>query len=273
VNDVERTVPLPGPIEELRLSAFTDTQARAMLAQALSGVELGGLDREIVDFLPTVDTRASVVVASLIRRAWAACVQDGKSERLDEVVAVAKARQDLRALALTVLAAAERADTALDDEDADRQYLVESLVTGVRMAVVAALGGAETGRLRAVGASYAAQYARAVGRPRGLVDDDAQIEALVTRHCLSCAVDYGCPGGHDLHEAAGHRTLARGDGHQEVAGPVVDGPCELCGHIPAFACEVEPTTPNSPSEMTLCDECLADVRDAETDDDAGDGVR
>jgi hypothetical protein len=154
VNDVERTAPLPGPIEELPLSAFTTAQAEAMLAQALSGVELGGFDREALDFLAARDTRVTVAVASLMRRAWAAGVEDGKSERLDEAVAVAKARQDLRTLALTVLAAAERADAALDAEDADRQDLTESLVTGVRMAVVAALGadrGAETGRLRAVG--------------------------------------------------------------------------------------------------------------------------
>ena len=68
---------------------------------------------------------------------------------------------------------------------------------------------------------------------------------------------------------------ARADLTGPAAGHPVDqdGPCVMCGTIPAFACEVEAPTPWGATEMTLCEECLDDVRDAETEDDLEDGVR
>lgn len=59
-----------------------------MLRHALTGLELGAYDRDAMDFLASTDTRVTVVVASLIRRAWAAGVDVGRAEALDESAAV-----------------------------------------------------------------------------------------------------------------------------------------------------------------------------------------
>jgi hypothetical protein len=76
--------PLPGPIEELPLSAVTDVEARAQLAAATDGLPLGGCDAEFLEWLAATDTRATVVVASLLRRAWTAGLAAGRMEIREE---------------------------------------------------------------------------------------------------------------------------------------------------------------------------------------------
>jgi hypothetical protein len=176
---VTGAVPLPGPIEELPLSAVTDVQARAMLGQALAGVELGGFDREALEYLADRDTRVTTVVASLLRRAWAAGVEDGKSERLDEVVAVATARHDLRVLRDRVLSLVDQADAALADEHADRQPVAELLIANVR-AAVAGDDPATADRLRKVVERFTASYARLLAKdPDGIGRRDLVVAVLM----------------------------------------------------------------------------------------------
>jgi hypothetical protein len=172
MSDVERVVPLAGPIEELRLSAFTDVQARGMLAQALMGVALGGLDREMLDYLARTDTRATVVVASLVRRAWAVGVGVGRAERLDEVAAVAAAHRATRDLADTVLALVAQANTDLDDAAADVRYLAECLVDDVTRAVGGYAAGSD--RLAKAAAVSVARYLAVLAKS---ADDESAYEA------------------------------------------------------------------------------------------------
>jgi hypothetical protein len=210
VSDLERAVPLAGPIEELRLSAFTDVQARAMLAQALTGVELGGLDREILAFLPTVDTRATVVVASLIRRAWSAGVQVGRAERLDEVAAVAAAHRATGDLADTVLALVERALVDLDDEHADRQYVVEHLIEAVTRAVEGYSAGSD--RMARAAAVSVARYRAVLAKGSGGDTYEArQLAFTVSVECAATMLDS------DAELAAAVRAVVAVDQEQYAA--------------------------------------------------------
>jgi len=65
--------PADRPLDRAPGGAFlAEAQRRELLAQALSGVELGAYDRRILDWLAGWDTDTVVTVASLLRRARAA---------------------------------------------------------------------------------------------------------------------------------------------------------------------------------------------------------
>lgn len=90
-----RSVPLPGPIEADPTDELRDLAdprgapervvpvgdvARWMLHQALGGIRLGAFDRQIVAWLAGRDAPTIATVASLLRRAWHAGMDDGRAE-------------------------------------------------------------------------------------------------------------------------------------------------------------------------------------------------
>ena len=95
--------PLPGPIavdpssELLDLASpgssgsvpdtsvpDTSAAARAMLAAALDGIQLGAYDEQVIAWLQVRDASTVAVVASLLRRAWTAGLAAGRMEIREE---------------------------------------------------------------------------------------------------------------------------------------------------------------------------------------------
>lgn len=93
-----RTPPLPGPLHERpRVDSAT---SKAMLTDALTGIELGAYDdRILAGEASGWDAPTRATVASLLRRAWAAGVAVGRAELAEESAAVARLRAELASLA------------------------------------------------------------------------------------------------------------------------------------------------------------------------------
>jgi hypothetical protein len=168
-GDRQYGMPLPGPIEELRLSAVTTVEATEMLRVALRHVgPTGAVDREAIAYLLDRDTRISTVVASLLRRAWAHGVTCGRDEALDEVPAIAAARRQLQDQADSVLALTERAAAALD-EGADHRHILGGLIDDTHRTVEDYSAGGD--RLTAAAARSVARYRAVIARSVNAEED------------------------------------------------------------------------------------------------------
>jgi ABC-type transporter Mla subunit MlaD len=141
-----------------------------------------------LDYIADRDTRVTAAVASLLRRAWAVGVEDGKAERLDEVAAVADARRALSRLVDACGEAVNTAADALDDEHVDRQWIAEQLIAAVRSAVGS--DNDTVARLRKVGERYTASYARIIGQdPTEPGRRDLVVAVLLDSAVMCCDTD------------------------------------------------------------------------------------
>lgn len=264
-------VPLAGPLHE-RPSGFVPRETvEAMLSGALAGVELGAYDRRITRWLSGFNTEA-VVVASLIRRAWAEGVRTGRVEACDETAAgraesrltdLADARVgsdrwwgyealpawwDGTGDAESACAARQLDGTGLvqlcgrpDGHDGRHMAADPHVWAGHPPVIMAAWPGTSvpvesdlTGP--ACDETAADDLRRALARVGGLLAD----VGTLAEDLVSLVTD-----------AEGVVRVAR----DEAPGEADDEPCEECGARPAERLRIEPTDPTSLAVMTLCATC------------------
>lgn len=100
-----RISPLAGPFHQDPTTAVTvmararmmppESMANAMLKTALSDIERGGWDEQVISWLIAKDVSTIATMASLMRRCWEAGVVVGRAEIVDEQPAVRALRAEV----------------------------------------------------------------------------------------------------------------------------------------------------------------------------------